>query len=285
MALLDPRALRRLRAHRGAMLGLALIAAVAALALLAPWIAPHPPDEIGRSLIQGADGLPIGPTRAFPLGADALGRCVLSRLLYGGRISLAVASGATLIVTVVGVSVGVIAGYFGRWVDAALMRAVDALMSFPFLLVVMALNRIIARPQLWVVFAVLGGLAWPSMARQVRARTLQLRAMDFVAAARALGASHARIIARHILPNLASLVIVVATTVIAEMIVAESVLSYLGVGVAPPAASWGSMLQEAEPLTRSVPRLAMVPGAAILATVFGFNLLGEGLRDALDPKA
>lgn len=285
MALLDPRARQRLRAHRGATVGLALIAAVALLALLAPWLAPHAPDAIAGSLLQGADGLPIGPTRDLPLGADAIGRCVLSRLLYGGRISLTVAAGATAIVTLVGVTVGVVAGYFGRWVDVALMRAVDALMSFPFLLVVMALNRIIARPQLWVVFAVLGGLAWPSMARQVRARTMQLRSMDFVAAARALGASHGRIIARHILPNLAPLVIVVATTVIAEMIVAESVLSYLGVGVAPPAASWGSMLQEAEPLTRSVPRLALAPGAAILTTVVGFNLLGEGLRDALDPKA
>ncbi|MEZ4393065.1 MAG: ABC transporter permease [Polyangiales bacterium] len=285
MALLDPRGLQRLRAHRGAMLGLALILTVSALALLAPWLAPHAPDEILGARIVGVDGLPEGPSRSLPLGADAVGRCLLSRLLFGARISLAVAAGATLVVAVVGVGVGVLAGYFGGVVDAVLMRSVDALMSFPFLLVVMALNRIIAHPRPWVIFAVLGGLAWPSMARQVRARTMQLRAMDFVAAARALGASHARVLGRHILPNLASLVIVIATTVIAEMIIAESVLTYLGVGVAPPTASWGSMLQESEPLTRLAPRLAVAPGLAILLTVFGFNLLGEGLRDALDPKA
>lgn len=285
MALLDPRGLARLRRHRGAMLGLALIVAVSALALLAPWIAPNAPDEILGGRIVGGDGLPIGPTRALPLGADAVGRCLLSRLLYGARVSLTVAAGATTLVALLGVAVGVVAGYFGRALDAVLMRAVDALMSLPFLLVVMALNRIIAHPRPWVIFAVLGGLAWPSMARQVRARTMHLRAMDFVMAARALGASHARVLARHILPNLVSLVIVIATTMVAEMIIAESVLTYLGVGVAPPTASWGSMLQESEPLTRSVPRLAAAPGLAILVTVVGFNLLGEGLRDAFDPKA
>jgi len=149
---------------------------------------------------------------------------------------------------------------------------------------VMALNRVLHRPGLWVVFLVLGLLSWLSLARQVRARTMQLRALEFVFAARALGASPWRVVTRHILPNLLSLVIVVATTLVAQMIVAESVLSYLGVGVTPPAASWGSMLQEGESLTRAVPRLTLVPGLAILLTVVGFNLLGEGLRDAFDPK-
>lgn len=284
MALVDPRALQRLRAHRGALAGATIIAVVILLAVLAPWLSPHAPDEILSARVVGEDGLPVGPTWSLPLGADPLGRCELSRLLFGARVSLAVAAGATLLVAAVGVSVGLLAGYAGGVLDAALMRGVDALMSFPFLLVVMALNRVVAHPRPWVVFAVLGGLAWPGMARQVRARTMQLRAMDFAVAARALGASHARVLARHILPNLTPLVIVVSTTVVAEMILAESVLTYLGVGVAPPTASWGSMLHESEPLTRSVPRLTAAPGLAILATVCGFNLLGEGLRDALDPR-
>lgn len=281
---MDPIALQRLRSHRGAALGLALIVAVTLLALLAPWVAPHPPDEILSARVVGDDGLPVSPSWSLPLGADPVGRCEFSRLLFGARVSLAVAAGATLLVALMGVLVGVTAGYLGGFVDALLMRSVDALMSFPFLLVVMALNRIIAHPRPWVVFAVLGGLAWPSMARQVRARTMQLRAMDFVTAARSLGASHLRVVLRHVLPNLAPLVIVVSTTVIAEMILAESALTYLGVGVAPPTASWGSMLQESEPLTRSVPRLTLAPGLAILLTVCGFNLFGEGLRDALDPR-
>jgi peptide/nickel transport system permease protein len=199
-------------------------------------------------------------------------------------VSLAVAFAATSIVIVVGTAVGLASGYFGGAVDMGLMRLVDALMSFPFLLVVMALNRILHKPGLWVVFLVLGLLSWLSLARQVRSRTMQLRELDFVFAARALGASSWRVVSRHIFPNLASLVIVVATTLVAQMIVAESVLSYLGVGVTPPAASWGSMLQEGESLTRAVPRLTLAPGLAILVTVVGFNLLGEGLRDAFDPK-
>jgi ABC-type dipeptide/oligopeptide/nickel transport system permease subunit len=254
------------------------------LSLAAPLLAPHDPNQPFKNRTLTTQGVPIGPTRDFPLGADTVGRCTLSRLLHGGRVSLAVAFAATGIVVVVGTAVGMLAGYFGGAVDTALMRTVDALMSFPFLLVVMALNRIIHKPGLWVIFVVLGGLSWPSMSRQVRAKVLQLKELDYILAARALGASHARVLARHLLPNLVSVVVVIATTLVAQMIVAESALSYLGVGVVPPAASWGSMLQEAESLTRAVPRLTLVPGAAILVTVVGFNLLGEALRDAFDPR-
>jgi peptide/nickel transport system permease protein len=284
MDLVDPRALVRFRRNQGALVGLVIVLAMIALSLLAPLLSPHDPNASFKSRTLTAEGVPVGPSREFPLGADSVGRCELSRLLHGGRVSLAVAFAATSIVIVVGTAVGLAAGYFGGAVDMGLMRMVDALMSFPFLLVVMALNRILHKPGLWVVFLVLGLLSWLSLARQVRARTMQLRELDFVFAARALGATSWRVVSRHIFPNLASLVIVVATTLVAQMIVAESVLSYLGVGVTPPAASWGSMLQEGESLTRAVPRLTLAPGLAILVTVVGFNLLGEGLRDAFDPK-
>ncbi|MBI5513638.1 MAG: ABC transporter permease [Deltaproteobacteria bacterium] len=284
MALLDPRALQRFKKNRGALVGSLLVLTVLALSLLAPWLAPHDPNTPFKNQTLTTEGVPIGPTREFPLGADTVGRDELARLLYGGRVSLAVAFAATGIVVLLGTAVGVLAGYFGRWVDTGLMRSVDALMSFPFLLVVMALNKIIKRPDLWVVFVVLGGLSWPGLSRQVRAKVLQLKELDFVLAARALGAPSHRVIVKHLLPNVGSVVIVIATTLVAEMIIAESVLSYLGVGVVPPAASWGSMLQESESLTRAVPRLTLIPGGAILVTVVGFNLLGEGLRDAFDPK-
>ena len=285
MDLVDPRAIARFRRNRGAFAGLFIVALAVFLSALAPLLAPHDPDTPFKSRTLTTQGVPIGPTREFPLGADAVGRCELSRLLYGGRVSLVVAFAATTIVVILGTLVGLISGYFGGATDTALMRLVDALMTFPFMLTVMALNRVVHRPGLWVVFVVLGALSWLSLARQVRARTLQLKEQEFVLAARALGASSGRIIGRHILPNLATLVIVISTSVVAQMILAESALSMLGVGVVPPTASWGSMLQESESLTRAVPQLTLLPGFAILLTVVGFNLLGEGLRDAFDPRS
>ncbi len=282
--LFDPRAMRRFQQNRGARAGLFFVAVAVLAAVFAPLLAPHDPNLPFKGRTLTSVGVPIGPTREFPLGADAVGRCELSRLVYGARVSLTVAFAATALVVLVGTLLGLLAGYFGGWTDTLLMRLVDALLSFPFLLVVMVLNKLIDRPDLWVIFVVLAALAWPSMARQVRAKTLQLKELDYVAAARALGASHARVLARHLLPNVLPLVIVIATAQVAEMIVAESALSYLGVGVVPPSASWGSMLQQSESLTRAVPRLTLVPGLAILLTVVGFNLLGEALRDAVDPK-
>lgn len=285
MDLVDPRAIARFRRNRGAFAGLFIVALAVFLSALAPLLAPHDPDTPFKSRTLTTQGVPIGPTREFPLGADAVGRCELSRLLYGGRVSLIVAFASTTIVVILGTGVGLLSGYFGGATDTALMRLVDALMTFPFMLTVMALNRVVHRPGLWVVFVVLGALSWLSLSRQVRARTLQLKEQEFVLAARALGASSGRIIARHILPNLATLVIVISTSVVAQMILAESALSMLGVGVVPPTASWGSMLQESESLTRAVPQLTLLPGLAILLTVVGFNLLGEGLRDAFDPRS
>ena len=283
-ALFDPRAVARFRRNRGARVGLMLVFLALAAAVFAPLLAPHDPNLPFKNRTLTTQGVPIGPTWEFPLGADVVGRCELSRLLYGARVSLTVAFAATALVVLVGTLVGLLAGYFGGWTDTILMRLVDALLSFPFLLVVMTLNKIIDKPDLWVIFVVLGALSWPSMARQIRGKALQLKELDYVMAARALGASHLRVIGRHLLPNVVPLVIVIATTQVAGMIVAESALSYLGVGVVPPAASWGSMLQQSESLTRVVPRLTLVPGLAILLTVVGFNLLGEALRDAVDPR-
>jgi peptide/nickel transport system permease protein len=283
-ALFDPRAVARFRRNSGARIGLFLVILAMAAALLAPLLSPHDPDMPFKSRTLTTQGVPIGPTWEFPLGADVVGRCELSRLLYGARVSLTVAFAATALIVLVGTFIGLLSGYFGGWTDTVLMRLVDALLSFPFLLVVMTLNKIIDEPDLWVIFVVLAALAWPSMARQIRGKTLQLKELDYVLAARALGASHLRIITRHLLPNVIPLVIVIATSQVAGMIVAESSLSYLGVGVVPPASSWGSMLQQSESLTRAVPRLTLVPGLAILLTVVGFNLLGEALRDAVDPR-
>ncbi len=284
MAWSDTRGWRRFKRNRGALVGAGIVTLVVVAAILAPWIAPHPPNETYRSLTLTRLGVPIGPTRQFPLGADTVGRCEMSRLIYGARVSLEVAFAATALLALVGTLVGLLAGYFGRWLDAALMRFVDLLTSFPFLLIVMAINKAVRRPGVWVIFLVLGLLSWPGLSRQVRAKVLQVRELEYVTAARALGASHARILFRHILPNVFSVVVVISTMLVAEMIIAEAVLSYLGVGVVPPTASWGSMMSEGEALLRAVPRLLFVPGAAVVVTVVGFNLLGEGLRDALDPK-
>jgi peptide/nickel transport system permease protein len=281
----DGRAWRRFTRHRGALVGMCIVFFVALCAIFAPALAPHDPNVPFKARTLTSRGVPIGPEREFPLGADSLGRCELSRLLYGGRVSLAVGLAATLIVALIGTTIGVLSGYFGRWVDGTLMRVVDVLLSFPFLIVCMAINKIVARPGIWVLFLVLGVLSWTGLARQVRARTMQIRSLEFVTAARALGASHTRIIVRHVLPNVLSLVVVLCSTIVAEMIIVESVLSFLGVGVVPPTSSWGSMLQESDPYMRSVPRLLAIPATAITLTVVAFNLLGEGLRDALDPKA
>lgn len=278
------RAWARFRANRGALVGSALVLLALFSSLLAPLLAPHNPDlQIGPRVLTAAQ-LPAGPSWEFPLGVDTLMRCELSRLLYGGRVSLTVALVSTLLLTVVGTTVGVVAGYFGRWVDTVLMRLVDVLLAFPFLLVVMALNTAIARPGLWVLFLVLGFLSWTGLARQVRAQVLRVRELEYVQAARALGAGSFHILRRHVLPNITSLIVVVATSMISELIIVESVLSYLGVGVVPPTSSWGSMLHEGEGLLRLAPRLTLVPGLAIMLTVVGFNLVGEGLRDAFDPK-
>jgi peptide/nickel transport system permease protein len=275
----------RFAANRAALVGAVLVGIVVVAALFAPWIAWH--DPIQKHVAQGLTelGEPIGPSAEFPLGTDALGRCVASRLVYGARVSLVVGLLATLMATVVGTLVGLVAGYRGGWVDAALMRVVDLILAFPFLLFVIALAAVWRDAGLGAVLLVLGAVSWTNVARVVRAKTLALRESEFVQGARALGAGGARVVLRHILPNVVGPVVVMATMSIAQMILAESTLAFLGFGAPPPTPTWGRMLSEGQSyLTGGAPWLALAPGAAVLLTVLGFNLLGDGLRDVLDPR-
>lgn len=283
LGLSDPRAWRRFRNNKGALAGGVLVVFVLLASFVGPVLAPADPDLIQEAGLQG-DGTPTGPDEHFFLGADNLGRDELSRLLFGGRVSLAVALGAVLFAGAWGFAAGLVAGYFRGGVDTAVIQTINFVLSLPFLLVAIALNRVIDDPSLFTLCALLGGLSWTTLARVTRAKTLQVRELSYIEAARALGMSHARILMRHVVPNVIGPAIVIVTTLIAQMIVAESAMSFLGLGVKPPTASWGTMLSDGQDYLGSAPRLMLLPGALIVITVFGFNLLGEGLRDALDPK-
>lgn len=283
--MLDPRAFRRFRNNRGALAGAVLVFLVSSAALLGPLLAPHAPEvQFSKGLTE--QGLPLHPgDLGFALGTDTLGRDELSRLLHGGTVSMQVAIFATGLSLLLGLVVGVLSGYFGGAFDRVCMRAVDVLLSLPFLLIAIAVNRAVANPSLWSLYLLLGALSWPALARITRAKVMQVRALDYVAAVNALGATTGRILALHVLPNVLGPAVVIGTTMVADMIMAESAMSFLGLGVQPPRASWGSMLYEGRDALGYAPHLLFAPGALIAMTVFGFNLLGEGLRDALDPKS
>lgn len=283
LGLSDPRAFRRFRKNKGALAGGILVALVVLVSFVGPLFAPYDPDLIHDAGIL-ADGTPVGPGAQFLLGADNIGRDELSRLLFGGRVSLAVAMGAVLIAGAWGFTAGMISGYFRGVVDTVIVQLVNFVLSLPFLLVAIAVNRVIDDPSLLSLCLLLGALSWTTLARVTRAKTLQVRELAYVEAARALGMSHARILLRHVVPNVLGPAIVIATTLVAQMIVAESAMSFLGLGVKPPTASWGTMLRDGQEYLGADPRLLLLPGAFVVMTVFGFNLLGEGLRDALDPK-
>jgi peptide/nickel transport system permease protein len=276
--------LKRATSHPGILIGGILVLLIALIALIGPALAPFDPGV--QDMVGGldADGAPIGFSAAHWLGSDALGRDVLSRLLHGARISLIVGVSATLIAMVIGVTIGLLAGYFRGIVDAAAMRTVDVVMSFPFLLLCIALVGVRQERGISNVLLVLGLLGWTTMARVVRGKVLAEREKEYVEAARALGMGHVRIMFRHVLPNVVGPVMVLATLGVAGSVMAESVLSYLGLGVPPPTPSWGSMISEGQPWYRLAPQLIFLPGGMILLTVLGFNLLGEGLRDVLDPR-
>jgi ABC-type dipeptide/oligopeptide/nickel transport system permease subunit len=282
--MLDGRSFERLRKNRGALLGAGLVLAVTLIALLGPFVSPYPPNEqLPEGL--GLHGLPRAPDAAFWLGTDTLGRDELSRLLHGGQLSMQVALLATLLASSVGLAVGVLSGYLGGIWDTLAMRATDVLLSLPFLLVAIVLNRVLPKTDATTLWMLLGVLSWPALARVTRAKVLSVRERPFVEAARALGAGLPAILLRHVLPNVLGPALVVATTMVAEMVVAESAMSFLGLGIAPPQASWGSMLYEGRDMIAHAPQLLAAPALLIGATVFGFNLLGEGLRDALDPRS
>ena len=246
------------------------------LALLAPFY-NHDPGAI--DITQRL----MPPGWGHPLGTDDLGRDVLARILYGARISLLVGFVAVGIATLIGIFVGAIAGFYGRWVDALLMRFVDIMLCFPTFFLILAVIAFL-EPSIWNIMIIIGLTGWMGVARLVRAEFLSLRGRDFVVAAQSIGASDQRLIFRHILPNALSPVIVSATLGVAGAILTESALSFLGIGVQPPTPSWGNMLITGKQTLGSAWWLSVFPGMAILLTVLGYNLLGEGLRDALDPR-
>ena len=282
---MDSRAFRRFRRNKGALAGLVLVVAVTLLGILGPWLAPYDPGEQFPALLL-PNGLPAGPEVApgHRLGGDLLGRDELSRLLSGARVSMVVAYVATALAVLIGVSIGLVAGYVGGRTDAVLMRSVDVVLSMPFLLLAIVMQRVWDKPGIWTICIVLGVLSWTTLARITRAKTLEARELDYVQAARAMGLRDFRILARHVLPNIVGPIVAIATILVARMIIAESALSYLGLGVQPPTSSWGSMLSSAQVLLLGVPRLTLYPALLISMAVFGFNLFGEGLRDAFDPK-
>jgi peptide/nickel transport system permease protein len=278
----------RFAANRGALVGAVVVVALVGLAVLAPVLSAKDPlvSDVEHGL--SAVGAPLPPSSLALLGTDDLGRDVWARALAGAGASLAIAALATLIALVIGVAIGLVAGYAGRSVDNALMRLVDLVLSFPVLLLAILLAALFREADLASstapVVLTLGLVSWTTMARVIRGKTQSLAHSDMVLAARALGASPARIVLRHVLPNVAGLVVVVAAFGFAQNLLSESVLAYVGLGAPPPAPSWGRMLYEGRAYYRIAPHLVLVPGIAIVLAVMSFNLLGDGLRDALDAR-
>jgi ABC-type dipeptide/oligopeptide/nickel transport system permease subunit len=280
--------LERFLRNRAALFGAALVSLLIVFAIVGPELVTHDPNLSNFDSGRGPLGLPAPPNANHLLGTDTLYRDLLSRLLHGARVSLIVAATATAIATTIGAIVGLTAGFAHQSrlspIDSFLMRAVDAGLSFPYLLLVMALGALLDRSDAATIILVLGATGWLGTSRVVRAKTIQVRNLDFVTAARALGQHPLLVVLRHVLPNIAGPIIVTASASVASMILAESVLSYLSVGIQPPIATWGRMLREGQTFFTADPRLVAAPGIAILLAVLAFNLLGEGLRDALDPR-
>jgi len=266
------------RRHRGFLAGAALVALFALAALLAPLLAPQDPHDLaaGATLAR--------PSPAHPLGTDALGRDLLSRVLWGGRVSLAVGVGVEIIVVVIGCVIGLLAGWFGGALDAVLMRVTDVVMAFPSLVLAIGLIAVFERPGLDKVFLVLIVLGWTTIARVVRGAVLSLKTREYVQAAQALGAGHTTIMLRHLLPNALGPLLVAATIGVGSNMVAEAGLSFLGLGAQSPTLSWGAMLADGQTFLVTAPWVAVFPGLALLLAVLGVNLLGDGLRDLLDPR-
>lgn len=257
--------------------GFLIIAAIFLLAILAPWLAPYDPDAINVKAIL------LSPSSNHWMGTDGLGRDVFSRMLYGGRISLLVGFVAVGISTVIGMILGALAGYYRGWVDTVIMRLVDVMLSIPSFFLILAVIAFLT-PSIWNVMIVIGLTSWMSVTRLVRAEFLSLTNREFILASRSLGAKDFRLIFIHLLPNSLTPIIVSAVLGVASAVLLESGLSFLGLGVQAPQASWGNILTDAKEYLQFAWWLSVFPGLAIFLTVLGYNLLGEGLRDALDPR-
>jgi peptide/nickel transport system permease protein len=268
--------LRRLYRDRTARVGLAIVTICLAMAVLGPTLAPHDPLEVTTERLQGPSGNHL-------LGTDGLGRDVLSRLLVGARLSLGTALLAATLVTMIGVILGTLAGFFGGVLDAVLMRLVDVVLAVPGLVLALAVSGLFD-PSLVAVMLGLVTIWWAGYARVVRGLVLVIRERQFVEACRATGASRWRVMTRHVLPNIVSPVIVLATLEVGQLILAVSGLTFLGLGAPPPTPEWGAMLNDGRTYFLSHPQVVLVPGLAISLAVLGFNLLGDGVRDALDPR-
>jgi peptide/nickel transport system permease protein len=252
------------------------------IAIFAPVLVTHDPvKQFSNGLSQM--GMPVGPNHEFLLGTDPEGRDVFSRIIYGGRVSLEVGVFASIISLVIGVVLGIISGFFGGWVDMLIMRFTDMMLAFPFLLFVIALVAVL-QPSVTNVFIAIGILGWAQMARIIRGQVLTVKEFEYVQAARALGCSSSFIIFKEILPNVVAPIIVFTTLTVGQNILLESALSFLGIGVQPPNPSWGNMLEEGMTVMQLAPWMIYAPGLALLIAVIGFNLLGDGLRDWLDPR-
>ena len=270
-------ALRQLARRPAAVFGGAVLLLVLVLALLAPWLAPYDPLATSWSAVRKA------PSAAHWFGTDEVGRDLLSRVIWGARASLSAGLVAVVIAVAVGLPLGMMAGYLGGWVDMVIGRLTDAMLAIPFLILAIALAAFLG-PSLQNAMIAIGVTATPLFVRLARGQVLQARAEDWVEAARSVGNPRARILVRHILPNILPPVLVQATLTIASAIIAEASLSFLGLGQQPPAPSWGSMLNTAQRFLTQAPWMALFPGAAIFLTVLAFNLFGDALRDALDPR-
>lgn len=265
-----------LKRNKLALFGLIILCSFTIAAVLAPVIAPHDPSEIMENEIQG-------PSLKHIFGTDDLGRDVLSRVIYGGRISLSVAAVAVMVALTIGILIGAISGYYGGLLDEIIMRFTDVMLSFPSIFLILAIQSVLT-PNIYNVMIVIGATSWMGIARLVRGEFLSLREREFVEAARAIGASNMRIIFRHILPNSLAPVIVAATLGMAGAILTESALSFLGLGVQPPVPSWGNMLMDSQTYLLDAPWMAIIPGLFIVLAVLSLYFVGEALRERLNPK-
>lgn len=272
-------ALRRLLRNKAAVVSMVILTVIAGMAIFAPLLSPHPLDEIYWERIQA----PPDVANAHWFGTDGNGRDLFVRTLHGGRVSLMVGLLATGVSLVIGVAYGATAGFFGGWIDNLMMRFVDILYSLPFIFFVILLMVIFGR-NIFLIFIALGAISWLDMARIVRGQALSIKGREFIEAARATGVPSTRIISRHIIPNLLGPVIIHATLVIPQIILAESFLSFLGLGAQEPLTSWGVLIAEGARTMEAAPWMLVFPAVFLALTLFCFNFIGDGLRDALDPK-